>query len=259
MTLIRRPPHPALARHVRSYYGFSEETAAPLRRREGPGSSVVLVISFEHEWRIGDIKDSLRPFERHTSFIAGLRDSSVLTEHSGRSEGMQVNLAPTAAHALVRLPMHELAGETVALEAVLGGDAHRLVERIHGTSSWNARFELLEAARAARLEDVRPSPEIDWAWRRLESDGGRIRVATLSEELGWSRRRLVARFREEVGVPPKTVARLLRFERALDSMSAGAFPGWARLAASCGYYDQSHLINDFRDITGTTPTAYVKP
>jgi AraC-like DNA-binding protein len=258
MPLVTRAPHPALARHVRGYYGFTEETGGPMRRREGPGSSVVVILSFEHEWRIGDAKAPARPFERHTSFIGGLRHSAVLTEHAGRSEAIQVNLTPQAAHALVRAPMHELSDRTVELEAVLGADAVRLVDRLAETGGWSPRFELLEAALAARLANVRPSPDVEWAWRRLVASEGRVRVGALCAELGWSRRRLAQRFREEIGLPAKSVARLLRLEHALELLERDGSTGSARLAAECGYYDQSHLINDFRDITGVTPGGYAR-
>jgi AraC-like DNA-binding protein len=243
---------------VRSYYGFREETGAPIRRREGPESSVVVIVSFEHEWRIGNALEPGRPLERRTSFVGGLHDACVLTEHAGRSEGMQANLSPLAAHMLLGVPMDELARRTVPLDALFGGDADRLVEQLHDAPSWDARMTLLEQTLAARLAEARPpSAGVAWAWRRLRATYGRVRVATLCEELGWSRKRLVARFREEVGLPPKSVARLLRLEHAVDLLDRDATPSWAALALTCGYYDQAHLINEFRAMTGTTPTAFV--
>ncbi len=256
--LATRPAHPALHRHVRSLYGFQERTAGPMKRREGPGSSVVVILTFDHEWRIGDARDPTRPFERHTSFVGGLRHASVLTEHAGRSEGMQVNLAPASAHALLGVPMHELADRTIDLEAVLGSGARELVERLSDASGWPERFELVEAALARRLADASPSPGVDWAFQRLVDSGGRVRVAGLCDELGWSRKRLGQRFRDEIGLPPKAVARLVRLEHAFEVLERDPDVTWAGLAARCGYYDQSHLINEFRDITGVTPTEYVR-
>jgi AraC-like DNA-binding protein len=66
---------------------------------------------------------------------------------------------------------------------------------------------------------------------------------------------LSARFREVVGLPPKTVARLLRLERAIELAASGV--EWAEVAYACGYYDQSHLVNEFRRITGASPTQYL--
>jgi AraC-like DNA-binding protein len=84
-----------------------------------------------------------------------------------------------------------------------------------------------------------------------------VRVGALVEELGWSRKRLAARFREEVGVSPKSLARILRFERAAALLARPDPPGFAALAYECGFRDQSHLTNEFRRITGVTPAAYV--
>jgi AraC-like DNA-binding protein len=257
MALVRRAPHPALARHVRDYYGFREDTGAPMRRREGPGSSVVLIISFGHEWRIGDALRPSAPFERLTSFVGGLRASSVLSEHAGRSEGMQVNLAPLAAHALFRVPMHELSGAVVPVDALLGQNANALVERLHNASSWDERFALVETALGTRLEDAAPTRGVEWAWRRIFETQGRVRIGALCDELGWSRRRLAATFREEIGLAPKVVARLVRLERAVELAQSGR--AWAQVAYLSGYYDQSHLVNEFREITGTTPAAFVSP
>ena len=256
MTLIGRAPAGALRGHVWSYYGYEEETPGPLRRCEGPGTDVVLVISFEHEWLIGDATEPSRPLERFTSFTGGLRDTCVVTEHAGRSAGMQVNLEPTSARMLLRIPMSELAGQVVPLDAVFGRDGERLVERLAAAPRWNDRFALLDRALQAGLEGApRASPEVAWAWRRLRETDGGVRVASLADELGWSRRRLVARFRDDVGLAPKTAARIFRFERAKELL---ALPGaeWAHVAAAAGYYDQSHLINEFRAIAGTTPARY---
>jgi AraC-like DNA-binding protein len=66
----------------------------------------------------------------------------------------------------------------------------------------------------------------------------------------------VASFREEVGLPPKTIARLLRFERARELAALAEQPDWPRIALASGYYDQSHLINEFRRVTGRTPVTF---
>jgi AraC-like DNA-binding protein len=240
-------PAAALVGKVSSYHGFHEETSAPLRRREGPGRDVVLIVSFGEEWLING--------ERFTSFAAGLHDRQVTTEHSGRSFGIHVNLAPPTAHALFKLPLHTLARRAVPLEEVFAEPS--LVDRLHEADGWDARFRLLDEVFVRSSENARPpSPGVVWAWQRLVETGGRVKVGTLAGQLGWSRKRIVARFREEVGLTPKAAARLVRFERALALAERSQPIDWSRLALECGYYDQSHLINDFRGVTGKTPETF---
>lgn len=257
MALVRESLSPALRLRVRSYYGFEETTGGLTQRREGPGPEVVVILSFGNEWRIGGALEPQRPLARLDSFVGGLRDTSVVTEHDGWSAGMQINLAPTAAHMLFRLPMRELAEHNVPFDALLP-DANLLVERLYEAGSWEERFSLLDDDLAKRLAGApTPTPGVDWAWRQLQESRGRVPIGRLCEELGWSRRRLVARFRDEVGLGPKAVARLFRFEHALELAAADPDPSWAEIALGAGYYDQSHLSNEFRAITGLTPRQYV--
>jgi AraC-like DNA-binding protein len=242
---IHRLPTAALAGRVIDYYGFGERTGTPRRRREGPGVDVVVVVAFEEHWLIDGV--------HRISFLAGMYDRQVTTEHPGRSLGMQINLDPLAARALVGLPLHELAHRTVPLEDVI--DEPLLVERLATARDWEGRFALLDAMLGRRLADARPLAEVAWAWRQLRARQGDVAIGALATELGWSRKRLVARFRDQIGLTPKAAARMLRFERA--RVLAGTRP-WADIALECGFSDQSHLINEFRAITGRTPETFLQ-
>jgi AraC-like DNA-binding protein len=236
----------ALRGQVSAYHGFLEETEAPVSRREGPGSHVVLLISFGEEWTIDG--------DRLCSFVGGLRNCQVETRHEGRSHGIHVDLTPPAAHRIFGLPLHELAERQVPLEEVL--EEPFLAERLHDLGEWEARFRLLDDMLTRRLAGP-ASPEIAWAWTRLVETDGAVPIGDLTRELGWSRKRIVGRFREEIGLPPKRAAKLLRFERARAlAESAAPRPDWAWIASVAGYYDQSHLINDFRAVTGRTPETF---
>jgi transcriptional regulator GlxA family with amidase domain len=103
---------------------------------------------------------------------------------------------------------------------------------------------------------VPPSPGVEWSWQRLRRTGGRASIGALAAELGWSHRRLIVRFREQIGLAPKTVARVLRFDRAVAALGSSGSRGFAEIALDCGYFDQAHLNRDFRELAGTTPTAF---
>lgn len=91
------------------------------------------------------------------------------------------------------------------------------------------------------------------AWRRTLTGRGRVRVERLAEEVGWSRKRLSARFRSQLGITPKRAARLVRFDHAAHLLAAG-HPA-AGVATESGYADQSHLHREVKAFTGLTPTA----
>ena len=81
-------------------------------------------------------------------------------------------------------------------------------------------------------------------------------IAQLATEVGWSHRHLIARFKEQVGLRPKTAARLVRFQGVLGRLEAGRGLDWGLLARAAGYADQAHLVREFHQFTGTTPTEF---
>lgn len=148
--------------------------------------------------------------------------------------------------------MSELANRSVALEDVVGPGAHELVERLADASGWAARFAtLIDRALTARLAAAPPGePGTRWALGRIEATGGRVRAGHLARELGWSHRRLIARFRDDIGLPPKAVARIVRFERVRRVLDGEPAMGLAQAAATCGFADQAHLAREARDLVG---------
>jgi len=93
---------------------------------------------------------------------------------------------------------------------------------------------------------------IDWVVERR----GDVRINDLARHSGLSVRQLQRRFLDETGVGPKQFCRILRFRRA-QSLLAATRGDWAGLAAECGYFDQAHLIRDFRDLAGRNPSRLV--
>jgi AraC-like DNA-binding protein len=247
--LTEREPAPALRPFALAYWGREERSTRPVARLEVPYPNVVVSVSFGPSQRVGA--------STHGSFVAGLHETAVRTEHDGDVFGFQLALTPLAAHVLFRTPMHALASRSVELEELVGRDARSLAEDLPELPSWAVRFEALDAHLARRLAEAEPvPPEATWALRRLARSGGSYPIGRLAAELGWSRKRLVAQFRERVGLAPKTFARLLRFRRATTVLRTGE-RSLADLARECGYFDQAHFNRDFRAFAGITPTEFV--
>ena len=98
------------------------------------------------------------------------------------------------------------------------------------------------------------SPIAGWRCSR-----GGARIAALAKDIGWSRKHLVNRFRSELGLAPKPIARMMRFHRGLPARANGnRSRGWAGIAAESGYADQAHLVREFGELAGETPTAWAR-
>ncbi len=251
-------PHPGLAPWVDGdYYGWRERATAPFRRLEAPSSIVPLILNLGPPIRV--TTPGYGPAEGAAlgSFTAGLSDSYAVTESLGESVGIQVNLTPLGAYRMLGVPMHLLTGRVATLDEILGAAAGSLLARLAETADWSARFDLLDAFLAERCALGRaPDAGVVWAWRRLEASAGGAAIGGIAEALGWSHRRLIARFREQIGLAPKTVARVLRFHRVVSALRERPQVDWADVACAAGYFDQAHLIRDFGAFAGTTPTEF---
>ncbi|MFD5871106.1 helix-turn-helix domain-containing protein [Streptomyces sp. NPDC060322] len=168
-------------------------------------------------------------------------------------ECLQIRLDPAAA-AVVLGTVTELTGAVVSLEDVWGRDARRTEDRLRAAASWGERFTIAADLLGRRLGS-RPAvaPEVAFAWRQMRASRGRARVDGLADEVGWSRKRLSARFRAQLGITPKRAARLVRFDHAARLLAAGHAA--AGVAAESGYVDQSHLYREVKSFAGLTPTA----
>ena len=240
--------YPAVRGLVGEYCGYQEITGGPLARRQVPHGAITLIVNLGEPLTVDG--------RGYGSFVAGLHERPVRTEHPGRQYGIQLDLPPLTAYALLGHPPGELGNAVVGLDDLLGRDARGLVEALAEAPGWASRFALLDRALTERLDrGPRAAPEVGWAWRQLCRTGGRIGVAELAAGTGWSHRHLATRFRQQVGLSPKAFGRVLRFQRAVRLLHAPAHPTFAAIAAACGYFDQAHLNRDFRELAGATPTA----
>jgi len=187
------------------------------------------------------------------SVLVGLAPGDLRATGTGGA-CLQIRLSPAAAAGAALGAPLGASGPLCALRDVWGRDAVRFEDRLRAAASWDERFAITEEVLARRLGACRPvDPEVAYTWRRTVTTRGRVRVDGLADEVGWSRKRLWARFRSQLGITPKRAARLVRFDHAAHLLAAGQAP--ANVAASSGYVDQSHLHREVREFAGLTPPA----
>ncbi|MBF8189676.1 helix-turn-helix domain-containing protein [Nonomuraea sp. K274] len=235
-----------LAGRLRDCGGYEERIAVPVRRSELASCDLTMLVGFADPVVVS-------PAAAYVSLLAGPRDVPATTGLSGVQHGVRLTLDPLTAYSLFGVPLRLLRNDAVDLGALLGADAERLIARLAEAPRWARRFELLDAALGDLLvRGPAPDPGVVWAYRRLRTTRD-VRIAELAERLGWSRRHLARRFADQVGLRPKTVARISRLQHAVTLLAVRPRAG-AHAAAAAGYADQAHLVREARALTGSTPT-----
>jgi len=234
--------------------GWEHGSGSMAKLREVPFPGVPLVFGLETAWKI----DGPATSDREECFVAGMHERPTFVQpESGSWSCIELRLTPFAAHRILGLAMHELANRTVAIGDVVP-ETRELTERLREHRAWTGRFALVEEFLLRRLALAQaPEREVVWSWEKLRRTSGRAPIAELAGELGWSHRRLIARFREQVGVGPKTVARVMRFDQAVQAIRSSE-AGLAEVAFNSGYFDQAHMNREFQALGGTTPAIFRK-
>ncbi|WP_394833761.1 AraC family transcriptional regulator [Pendulispora rubella] len=172
-----------------------------------------------------------------------------------------VRFRPGGAVAFLATPAHELTDMNIALDEVWR-DTEGLGERLRTAASPAACVAELERELLLRLVNARPlDPLIGaavGALRRVHD--GPLRIGELARTLGVSRQHLAQKFKVHVGIGPKEFERVVRMTRLTERLLAPARAGQrtttAELAYDLGYYDQAHMIHEFKALTGLTPREY---
>jgi AraC-like DNA-binding protein len=223
------------------------------RERHLPSGEAALVVN------LGTPHDVIGPGARSGSLefrsvaAMGVHDQPFVTRSAGAKHLLVVRLTPPGARLLFDVAMGQLTNRWVDLEEIDGELARRIEGQVHEPLGWNDLFHVMDSVIAERLAAARISaPGVLWAWRELRRSGGLASIDSLADHLDWSHRRLLAGFREHVGMLPKATAEIVRFNRVLRVTRSDDRSNWASVAQHCGYYDQAHMIREFKSFAGAT-------
>ena len=282
----QRPADRRLRDYVLGYFASEGFLPKPLDERHVPSLGVALVLNFAAPHRIIDPADPKRTTEHKSAWFVALQHRHQLREAFGPRDFMVVRFSPVGAQMLLQTPMDLLTDRILALEEIDRPFARLLTAHAEAAHHWAARFDIVEKIIADRLESAaNPPSALFHSWRMLQESPNHFDLARLPAEFGCSRRHLIAQFHTYFGMTPKMIARISRFHLALaavhrvgrrhplsypegkpylDFQAVGTARNaprtairWADLALDCGYYDQSHFINEFRSFSGLSPLEFL--
>jgi AraC-like DNA-binding protein len=249
---VRGAVPPSLAGLVHRITGYEAHGAGETGSREVATFVVPIVLSFAEPFRIA-FDRAPGPADRIGSFVSGLHPGHVGIDHRGPVSCLQIDLTPLGARLFFGRPMSDLATRLVPLGDLGDRDLAGVRDRIGAAAGWPERLEIATAFLQRRLSGRAVAPETAFLWSAIRRSRGTLRIDRLTEDLGWSRKRLSAHARDAFGMTPKRLARIARFHHAMDLALSTPCPDWADIAADCGYADQAHLVHDFTAFAGEPP------
>jgi AraC-like DNA-binding protein len=253
-------PAPPLHDFIERFWLCSD---APAHRRERilPSGTIELVVNLrEDEIRIYDPAQPDRVRRLSGAIVSGTYGSFFVIDTLQHASMLGVHFRPGGAVPFLGAPSCELADRHVDLAALWGREpAAELRERLCAAATAAERFRLLEKMLVRRL---RHPPQrhgaVAAALDAFQRTGSDVSIRDVAQDVGLSQRRFIQVFAAEVGLTPKLYCRVRRFQQARRLVGKTAAPDWAGIAVTCGYFDQSHLIRDFREFSGLSPVAYLR-
>jgi len=208
------------------------------------------------------------PFDQHNpdgtaerqplALVVGQMRSHLMIKPTGRVRVLGVRFWPGGAYPFLEFPQHEISGQVIALDAVWGAITRELHSRIADASTAAASVRQVEMILLERLKNFRrPDDGVLHAIGLIQRSAGCVSVESLARNMGIGLRRLDRTFNARVGLTPKTLCRIVRFQQVFKMLEhKGTGRDWVQIALDCGYYDQSHFIKEFTAIAGIAPTSY---
>jgi AraC-like DNA-binding protein len=246
---------PELAQYVRFYAHQEARLGNASLFHPVPARAAPMV-----EFQFGDRKEvhwCNRPFiqSSQSATIVGLQTHRrVRLRVSGTVESFIIFFQPTGLQCMFSLPMQELIDMDYEARAVLGIWIDELEQRLGNSRSFEERVRVANAFFLSRCS-ILPSPDcITTAALSILHRRGSIPIQALARRTGMSTRQFERRFTREIGLAPKLYSRIARFESSLASKALSTEESWTDVANRLGYFDQMHMIKDFKEFSGESPT-----
>jgi AraC-like DNA-binding protein len=217
---------------------------------------VQVIINLARDF-IWEYPDGVKRRPISSSLVVGARATYEIVDTSDMADLVGIVFEPGAFTCFAGDAADRFSDQNVALEGLWGVDSRGFREQLWEATTPTAKLRCAERFLRDRFSNrLHRCKLVQFALWRFEQSPLITTVSNVARETGWSERHFSQRFREEVGLSPKSWCRLRRFQRALQQLHAGEQVRWAEMALDCGYYDQAHFANEFRAFSGLDATSY---
>jgi AraC-like DNA-binding protein len=172
-----------------------------------------------------------------------------------RNDFVGVRFKSGKASMFLNFDASELTDQKTELRNIAGQDGSILIEKLFDAKNFNDKVKHLNASLSSWFRDKR-NDTVDYGIHKIVESQGSVSIHSICHSLNLTRQHLARLFQEYVGIRPKQFARVIRFQALLNNVRQSRNVNWADEAVMLGYYDQAHLISDFRQFSGTSPEKF---
>lgn len=248
-------PDDTLSRYVKCYWSLANEAANASRERIFPDGCIELIFNTGDLMRKYDSETTFHIQPR--SFIHGQITKFLEIEPTGETKIFSARFHPGGLQRFVNLEVGDFTGITKTVGEIWGNDGMMLEQEIFAAVSDHDKITVLENFLKHQLSrSTRHDSNAEHLVEQMVETNGSVAIEMVAEKLHIGKRQLERKFVAAVGLPPKMLARILRFQHTLQLIENGEFINLTQVAYDGGFYDQAHFIKDFKQFTGLNPKKY---
>ena len=253
-------PHPNLKRYIKTYWTLkSPAITGELKKKQLlPDSGIK--ISFNLADPVEFILKGNERFQVPDGCVSGALTTNFWIVSKGNIDRFGLQFHPGGIYPFIDFPSIQLTNNIFSITRLWGESASQLTKQLVSTDKTvEERIRILDRFLLEQLSgNTSIDPVFEEAVSTIINAKGNIIIDEVSKAIHLSNRQLERKFKEKIGITPKLLCRILRFRRVFEHLTDFSDDSWVSTALTCGYYDQSHFIHDFKTFTGLSPSKFVE-
>lgn len=251
------PSYP-LSTFIECFVYFKEADPNLRIERFLPDGNIELVIDLAEKPKFIYDNSTLTVIQEcNHAWLSGIRTKPISIPGGEYSEMFIVFFKKGMAHHFTNMPLYEITDTVTNADLLSGKDIPDLRYALQITTSIERKFSCAEQFFLQRYNrHATIDPAIEFAINSITTTPDALTINKIHDSIGYSHKHFIKLFRHHTGVTPKAFQRIMRFQKAILDIERDSGINWPQLATGCGYYDQSHFIEDFKHFSGFTPQEY---
>jgi AraC-like DNA-binding protein len=255
--LIHTPGYP-LSQFVENFWFVKCPREECTREKILPDGAIELMINLGSPHKVFESENSTNFSLCKRAWLSGPKSKFIVIDETGGYNLIGIRFKKGGAYPFFDFPMKEVEASVIELDLIWGSFVNEIIEKMSGTEDPRVRFELLEHIILSRIRNIddRTHAMIQYSLSLLENNPEEVRINELVNRIGISHKHFLRKYESMVGLGPKVILRINRFQKTICLLENSRKMPWAHLAYECNYYDQAHFIREFKSFSGMNPRTY---